>query len=179
MGKELIACPGCGKLVEVGKLVCPHCGMNIQTGESFETKVQRARGRRGRAERLGGRLAAAVVFVLVLLFLGGFLYQRRAEKVFENKPQEFAGYLMLMEQIDSLAAAGMTAEARAAGESLIKELNDRESRIVIEAAPTTYEARDTKRVPKSVRRAEKSLLRNLARKVEYKLSMLSVKPAQP
>jgi len=84
-----------------------------------------------------------------------------------------------MEQIDSLAAAGMTAEARAAGETLIKELNDRESRIVIEAAPTTYEARDTKRVPKSVRRAEKSLLRNLARKVEYKLSMLSVKPAQP
>ena len=178
MGKELLACPGCGKMVEAGTPACPHCGMNIQTGETFEAKVQRAKERTIRPERLGTRLAVATLFVLALVFLGGFLYQRRAERVFRDKPEVFAGYLMRLEQMDSLAAAGKTADALALGEALVKELNARESSIVIEDAPTTQQARDTKRVPKAVRRAEKGLLHNLARKVEYKLNMLSAKPPQ-
>jgi len=179
MGKEQLACPSCGKTIEAGVAECPYCGLNIRSGEPFEMRVRRAKAaREGPVERLGARLGLGTTIVLGLVFLGGFLYQRRAETVFRNYPDEFVTYIWQLESIDALAAAGRVADARVAAQELIEELRQKQAQIRIEAAPTTQEKQDPTRRPKAVRRAHKSLLGNLAKKAEFKLHNLPLQPEQ-
>ena len=173
MGKEVLKCPNCGAKAAIDVILCPTCGTNIRTGETFDAKVKRARPRLLHPERFmkGVYLGVAVVFALVVL--AGFVYQCQIEGALKLKPDEFRGYVSRLEMIDALAKRGEKQEARDVAEKLIKELRDKASKIRIEDAPTTAELNDPKRVPRSIRAAEKALLGNLADKAEVKLEKLS------
>jgi len=161
--------------VAVCTTVCPHCGLNIRSGESYDAKVRRVKARDIRVERLGAPLLLGLAFMLGLIMLGGYLYQKRAETVIREKQAEFGNYIWRLETIDSLAAAGRIEEAREAAEKLARELKARQAQIKIEAAPTSVQRRDPRRRPKPIRAAEKSLLGNLAKKAEFKVRVLSAR----
>jgi hypothetical protein len=171
MPGEQSVCPSCGEPVEVGALTCPHCGINIQTGESYETQVKRAKGGRGPRGRIARHLGFGVTLAFALVVLGGFIYQQRVVTVMRDAPLKYADYIQRLENVDALTAQGKVADAKREGEALIHELVQMDKSIVIEDAPTTDQLRTEQR-PKSIRWAEKRLLQNLIKKAEFALSRL-------
>ena len=172
MGTEERECPSCGQMVDAGSLVCPHCGINVRTGEVYELKVERAKGKEALPEHFGLGMALGLVLAFGLVLLSGFLYQRRTERVIKQQPEQFAGFIIRLEQMDGLAVAGDLAEARELGEELISELTDRVNEFQIEVASGTgQKGRDLRRT-RNLRRAEKSLLQNIAKKAQHKLNRL-------
>jgi len=166
-------CPTCGANVARGTLMCPNCGVNIRTGETYDTRVKRARPKDLHPERFHQGVYIAVITMFALAMLAGFLYQRRVQSVIALKPDKYADYVIRMDEIDSLIAMGKTQEAVEMGQVLVADLIKADHVIEIEIAPTTQQKGASSRVSKAVRRAEKSLLRNLAKKVEHKLAQVS------
>jgi hypothetical protein len=172
MGKEILKCPNCGARVAIDVVLCPTCGTNVRTGETFDAKVKKVKPRVLHPEHFmkGVHLGVAIVFALVLF--AGYMYQRQIEAALKLKPEEFRGYVSRLEMIDALGNKGAKQEARDVAEKLIKELKDKASQIKMEDAPTTAQLNDPKRVPRSIRAAEKALLGNLADKAEAKREKL-------
>lgn len=166
-------CPTCGANVTLGTLMCPNCGVNIRTGETYDARVKRAKPKDLQPERFHQGVYIGVITVFALVMLGGFLYQRRVENVIRLRPDMYAGYVSWCDALDSLIAMGKTKEAVEKGQGLVSALSMEDRRIEIEVAPTTQERGMPGRISNAVRRAEKSLLRNLAKKVEHKLAQAS------
>jgi len=173
MSEGQMKCPTCGANVALGTLTCPNCGVNIRTGETYDARVKRAKPKDLHPERFHQSVYIGVITVFALVMLGGFLYQRRVETVIGLKPDTYAEHLIRMDEIDSLIAMGKTQEAVEAGQALVAELRKADHVIEIELAPTTVQRETRSRISKAVRRAEKSLLRNLVKKVEHKLAQIS------
>jgi len=172
MGTDQTTCPSCGEAVDIGAAECPHCGVNIRSGESYETRVERARTREGPASHIGRNLGFAVTVGFALLILAGFLYQQRAIKVMREGAEQYTDYIARLQQVDDLIARGEADQAQQVGEQLIEQMRQHEESIQVEVGRTTDQVKSQDR-PKSIRRAEKALLRNLIEKTEYKLSQLS------
>lgn len=183
MATDDAGCPNCGEPVKPGDTLCSNCGLNLVSGESYEEKLKRSRGRQKTAKEgtpVGG-IALAVTFGLLLL--AGFLYQGRIIKVLRAEPDEFSADVARLQRVEHLVDQALKAEtasqrerlarqARNDGEDLIEELRDGAEAIKIEAAPTTDQQKEKDRTPKALRRAKKTFLRNLAAKAEFHLSRL-------
>ena len=172
MSNAQMQCPTCGARISIGTLMCPSCGVNIRTGETYDTRLKRAKPKDIHPERLHQGVYVAVALVFALVMLGGFLYQRRVEQVFELKAELYAGYVGELDEIDALVHRGLTRDAIEKGLALITKMQGREREIIIEVAPTSRSRQDS-RVSKAVRRAEKTFLNNLIKKVKHKLPQLS------
>ena len=177
--KETMECPNCGATISASALTCGNCGINVRTGEVYEAKVERAKGREALPERFGAGMGASIALAFGLVLLSGFLYQRRTEKAIKERPADFIKYVVRMEQVNDLAAAGEIADARALGQELFADLTTRGDGIRIEAASGTGVRTGEQARSKAIRRAEKKLLRNMAKKVQYRLDRLPAGPAAP
>jgi hypothetical protein len=168
----LLTCPACGGPVKLGDVTCPQCGVNIRTGETYETRVKRSRADELHPEHFAGRIGFGVTILFVLVLMGGFLYQQRVEKVLKKKEVLYRYLLRRSDELDALIAQGKKDQARAHGRQLIEDMKKVDSQIVIEDAPTTAQRDDPNATPKSLRQAEKTLLKNLILKTERRLAQL-------
>jgi hypothetical protein len=163
--------------------MCSNCGVNLVSGESYEERLKRARGREKTAREgtpVGG-IGLAVLFGLLLL--AGFMYQRRVITMLRAHPEEMSGYVGRLQKVENLVDSALEAQtasekdrlaqrARQSGEALIEELRATADAIEIEAAPTTDQQERGDQAPKSVRSARKRFLYNLASKAEHHLGRL-------
>lgn len=173
---EEMNCPSCGATISASSLTCGSCGINVRTGEVYEVKVERAKGREPLPERFGAGIGTGLALAFGLVLLSGFLYQRRMEMVIKERLEDFRHDVVRMELVDSLAAAGEITEARALGQELMADLTARADRIKVEAASGTRPKGGEQKRSRGIRRAEKKLLLNLAKKVQYKLDHLPAGP---
>jgi len=173
MGEEKdeaqMECPNCNVSVAIGTETCPECGTNLRTGETYEARVKRAKSEELHPEHFVGHVAFGITILFVLIVMGGFLYQRRVERVMRDREEDFDYFLRGVDEVEALLAQGKGSEARIKADQLIKELEEADAIIVIEDAPTTHQAADPYRRPKAERRAEKAQLKNLIKKLRYKL----------
>jgi len=170
MSEEVLRCPNCNASIEVGELACPKCGVNLRTGESFESKVKRAKSKELHPEHFRSGLHLAVGIIYVIIMFSGYMYQRRVEGVLRERQDVFDDFLARAERSELLAAAGETDEAREVADALIKEMRERDEEIQRELTPRGYRAQEPDWGTKTKRVAEQRLLRNLAKKLERKLS---------
>jgi len=174
MQRPKLQCPSCGGPVRVGDIECKHCGVNLKSGESYEARVKRTRGKLKHHEGLTGGLYIALGLAFVLLTLGGFLYQRRMHKVMRQQPQMFVPGVRELARLDRLAARGEHAVAQQQARDLAQALRDQAESIELE---DLYAPREKDQwghpVPKRTerkwdKRGGKALLLNLAAKAESK-----------
>ena len=175
MSEEGLRCPNCDASIEVGELSCPGCGVNLRTGESFESKVKRAKPKDLHPEHFRSGLYLAVGIVYAIIVFGGYMYQRRVEGVLRDRQDAFNDLLARTERFDLLAAAGRTDEAREVADTLITEMRERDEKIQRELTPRGYRAKGPDWGTKTKGVAEQRLLRNMVKKLERKLSALSSK----
>ncbi|MFP4027069.1 MAG: hypothetical protein ACLFWL_04705 [Candidatus Brocadiia bacterium] len=173
MGTEKVVCPSCGQEVDPEEGVCPNCGVNVRSGETFKTRMKRARGRKTEHTEIMRNLGFAIVLAFGLIILAGFMYHRRVLKVMSKRQNRrmFSYYTRKMDWLRGLVKAGKVAQARREGKALVKELQQDADAIEIELAPST-EQKEQEREPKSHREAKKALLKNMSEKVEHLLSNL-------
>jgi hypothetical protein len=173
-----LICPSCGSPVSPDDAECPRCGVNIKSGESYETRVRRARGKLRHTEGLVGGLYIALAFIVALSCIGGFSYQARMEHIISQRPDLFREPIQRLQQIDDLIAAGSPVEAREAALALAQELETTADQIQVRSlyAPKTAPPRRyarTRREPEYDRRGAKRLLHNLAEKARFRARALA------
>jgi len=182
-----LQCPSCGKEVGLGEIECPHFGVNLKSGEAYETRVKQAKGKQEHPEHFGGRVGAAVVVALGLIFFAGFMYERASRKVLADVPEFFRPPVETLQKVDDMlaradqqqamgesAAAGKTfADARHELEGLVEWLQKTDESIRSDAA---Y-AQDTNPHPwrqqkEYNRGVAKRQLKNLRAKVELRFKRI-------
>jgi predicted PilT family ATPase len=141
----------------------------MRSGESFQSRVKRAKGKRHQADNVGRTVGFGLTIVFALVILAGFLYQQRATKVIRDSEREYTDYAARLQRLELLVEEGEYQQARGMGERLIEELNQKAESIKIEVAPTTEQKESGETAPKAIRKAEKRLLQNLAAKAKKKL----------
>ena len=183
MGEDKSQCPNCSEPIEAGQTLCPNCGVNLVSGESFDEKVKRARGREKKVSEGVPALGIGLAVLFGLLLLAGFLYQGRVIKVLRNDPELWTDHIGRLQEVEFLVdqaleadspsrAADLGERAREKSQELINELREEAESIEIESAPTTRQKREGKKAPKALRQAKRTLLYNLAAKAEYHESRL-------
>jgi len=188
MGKVTLKCPSCGGDVQLGDVECPHCGVNLKSGESFETRVKKARGKARHPEHFGRGLYVSVILAFGLITFAGFMYQRLVEKTLVARWDTFQYAVLKMQEIedtvavaDRLRAQGHAGEAQKKYEEARQAANELISWLAAEAEkikPREPYSGQQKRSwrggtgPEYNRRVAKSQLNNLKRKAEALLESI-------
>ncbi len=178
-----LICPSCGSPVSPDDVECPRCGVNLKSGESYETRVRRARGKLRHTEGLVGGLYIALAFVLGLSCIGGYSYQARMERVIVQRPDLFREPIRRLQEIDDLIAVGRSAEARETALALARELDTTADQIQVRdlyapKTPPPRRYRTTASEPEYDRRGAKRLLHNLAEKARFKARAVAHQESQ-
>lgn len=97
-----LTCPSCGELVEIGATTCPHCGVNVKSGESFEGRVKRARGKARHPEHFAGTVLVSCTVLLGVTLFGGYMYQKRIHKLMVVNPEGLSGYVTGLKILDEM-----------------------------------------------------------------------------
>jgi len=127
----MLPCFNCGAPVPVGALVCPKCGVNIKTGESYESRVDRAKAKELHPERYRQGIYAGVTALFFIILLSGFMFQRRNERILTEQSDRLQFTLKAMgsapvhcfralDEIQRLASTGDAKGARELGNELIQ-----------------------------------------------------------
>jgi len=171
MSTETVRCPNCGAQVRVGDIECPTCGTNLKTGETFETRVKRAKQKRIHH----GAFARGLIFVptvgFALVVFAGFMFQKTTEESIRLNADEYTTYVQKLEQVEALAASGDKEQAREVCKELIEELDKAISAIKIEAAYSEKRKEEARELPH--KRVKRTFLLNLQSKAEHKLKQLT------
>ncbi|MFW5922869.1 MAG: zinc ribbon domain-containing protein [Planctomycetota bacterium] len=175
MPEDGAECPNCGEAVQPGETLCGHCGLNLVSGESYEERLKRARGRDKTAEEGTSIGGIALAFTFGLIILAGFLYHRRTLKVFRQDSDTFEGYLERVDEVrteaqalsDPQTSAGSPDDVRRKGEELIEDLESDAEDIEVDSSSGTGSDEEG-----SLKKARKSLLRNLVEKTRFHMSRL-------
>ncbi len=166
MAQAELKCPSCGRAVQLGDIECAHCGVNLKSGESFEARVKRARGKAKHPEKVTGGLYLGLAGVFVLMSLAGYFYQRRIENVVEQRPDMFVERIERIQHVHDLIYAERYAEAREEAEALSRELRRAADDIEPPEPFAPADVRQRGRRADWDERAGKGLLHNLATKAE-------------
>jgi hypothetical protein len=150
--------------------------VNLKSGETFETRVKRARGKEKHREGVSSGVYLGIVLAFAFIVLGGYIYQSRMERVMRQRPDLFVSRVEEMQQVEDLIATEQYGEARARLEELAEALERKADSI---KPPDPY-APEKKRQPWMPRkkakewdqRGGKRLLRNLKAKAEHRLEKL-------
>jgi hypothetical protein len=180
---ETKPCPSCGVPVAVKVEVCPSCGVNIRTGETYESRVQRAKGKELHPEHFSQGMYAGMALVFMIVMVAGFLYQRPTERVLRANYENFVTtfqtvgrpmhYLQALMEIDALAAAGEKEKAQALADEAIKSAGEQINQIDQKVIETLK--RSDKGLSWSERSeysARKRILRGIIGKAEFKRSQI-------
>ncbi len=185
MAKVTLKCPGCDKDVELGEVECPHCGVNLKSGESYETKQKKARGKDQHPEHFAGGVYAGVIIALTLALFAGYMYQSMVEKTITRAWDIFKYPVEKLQEIEDLVTMGnhhvaadeptiakeKYGEARKGGQELITYL-DQQYQLI--RPPDPYAKKPTDRYgreakPEFNKRIAKRLLHNLKLKAQRTL----------
>jgi len=129
MAEPILKCPSCGASVHLGDIVCPECGVNLKSGESYEARVQKARGKEKHHEAIAGGLYATVVLAFCLLIISGYFFQRRFEGFVRTRPDIFRPFLERFQQIQDWQAARQYEKAREEAKLLVQDIEKAAERI--------------------------------------------------
>lgn len=133
MAEAELSCPNCGEPVGLGDVTCSNCGVNLRSGETYDSRVKRARGRGEHKKTYTGGLYMGVVGAFLLFVFAGYMYHRSMNKVISQVPQFFRGPVQELHEIRGMVHAGQTQEARQRLDALIQELDQKASSIKIES----------------------------------------------
>lgn len=173
MASPQLKCPSCNGPVDLGEIECPHCGVNLKSGESYEARVKRARGKLKHSEGLSGGLYLGVGLAFLLCTVGGYMYQTKMEAAIKERPHFFVGPIEDFQKVEDLVAGGLHDLARDRAKELVEKL---------EAEAESIRPRDRYARPKSPwarrrrkfdERGARRLLNNLKAKTEFKLNKIS------
>ena len=172
----------------LGDVACPHCGVNLKSGESYEARVKKTKGKEVHPEHFGGRITAIVAVALGITIFAGFMWQRTVDKVFAVQGEIFRYPVQKLQEIDDQIARGYAAQdqgdnttalrafkaARNDTDELIQWLKKEDERIKPKApyAPDEPERYRRKKEPEYNKRVAKKLLRNLIAKAERRQDRL-------
>ena len=184
-----LQCPSCHGEVSLGEVECPHCGVNLKSGESYEARVEQAKGKSMHPEHFGGRICLAVAFALTLVLFAGFMWERAVQKVFAAKPDLFKYPVLKLQEIDDMIARGYREQAR--GEDTVARKTFVDARRETEELITWIDEKDESIKPdvpyakeptrrgsrwrtetKYNRRLAKRVLKNLKAKAESRLKRM-------
>lgn len=187
MAEVTLKCPSCEKDVTLGDIECPHCGMNLKSGEAFETRVKKAKGKEKHPEHFGRGIYFGVVVAFSLVIFAGFMYQGLVEETIQQKRELFEYAVLKLQEIDDLvvagkhewaqgnpaAAQGKYDEAREATQELITWIDGEAARIKPEQPYAKKHTESWRRLePEYNRRVAKRLLYNLKAKAQYTLEQI-------
>ncbi len=111
--------------------------MNLKSGESFETQVKRAKGKSKHKDIYTGGLYVGSILAVALCVFAGYMYQRKVEGVISGQAEELRPLLEKFQHVRDMADAGQYAQARQAGEDLLKELKAADDAIKVAAFDAT------------------------------------------
>ncbi len=185
MAKVTLKCPACDKDVELGEVECPHCGVNLKSGESYEAKQKKAKGKDQHPEHFAGGIYAGVIVAFTLVVFAGYMYQSMVEKTITRAWDIFEYPVLKQQEVEDLVAIGSHhaaegeptmakekyGEARKAGEDLITYL-DAQFQMIRPDDPyakkrTDRYGRETK--PQFNKRIARRLLHNMKLKAQQTL----------
>ncbi len=184
MADVQIECPSCGATTTLGDVICPSCGVNLKSGEAFDTRVQKAKGKATHPEHFSGRIYGSVVVAFVLCAFGMYMYHRAVIGSMREVPDYYKYPVQLMLKADDFVAMGHTAQAggnmqqaREHYETAGKGLTDLIAWLQAEAdkldpekvTKRRYNFRTEKKFNKGLVRRQ---LNNIRLKAEYKLSLV-------
>jgi uncharacterized membrane protein YvbJ len=121
MAKAQLQCPACGSKVQLDDIECKICGINLKSGESFEVKAKKARGKAVHPEHFSGRIYVGVVVAFGMVVFAGLMYQTQVvEKSLAERPDLYQGAVEEFQGIEDLLARGgqeaASGDAKAAAE---------------------------------------------------------------
>lgn len=185
-------CPSCGAMVPLKSITCPACGVNTKTGETYQTRVERARSKELHPEHFHRGVYTGVAVGFAVLVIGGFLYQASIDAVLRQNPESFMTHtfeslggesmhlFQALVEAESLVAASrlqrdsglaqeaedVTAEIEAAAQARIDSINDKiKRRIRRDDQPSWREGRELD--------THKSILKNVIKKSRATRSRLA------
>ncbi len=170
MAEGELECPNCGAGVSLGSIACPNCGVNLKSGETYETQVQRARGKGRHQELYTGGLYVGIVIAFSLIIFAGYMYQRTMEGVIQEKPglisypvQEMAEIRGLIERGEHIAA---NQRARDLAGELAKAIDSIEVKTPFAWEDSRRPRHGKPRESEASKRATRRLLKTLKAKAE-------------
>jgi len=190
MAKAQLQCPACGSKVQLGDIECKICGVNLKSGESFEARAKKAKGKAVHPEHFSGRIYVGVVVAFGMVVFAGLMYQTKVvEKSFAERMDLYQYPVQQLQDIQDLvtvarqeavsgnskAAAEDYATAKQRAQTLIEWLTTQADRIKPEE-PYAKEVRDPysygSSEPKYNRTVAKRLLNDLKAKAENELNSI-------
>lgn len=170
MAEESQMCPNCGTRARPGEILCGHCGTNLETGETWQARVKRAKQKKTHEENFARGIMLLPTIAFALLVFAGFMYQRGAQDGVAQNKDEVATYVQQLERADRLVAFGQTEQARSIYSSVAEELESKASEINPgDAYSPGDEKEESEREQEAAR---KTILVNLQMKAQHKLDNL-------
>ncbi len=112
MAKAQLQCPACGSKVQLGDIECKVCGVNLKSGESFETRAKKAKGKAVHPEHFAGRIYVGVVVAFGMFVFAGVMYQTQmVAKSFKERPDLYQGPVQEIQKIEDLITEGNVEQA--------------------------------------------------------------------
>ena len=78
--EETRQCSSCGTPVPASENECSYCGLNLDTGESYEVRVKKAKQDRNHQVAPLSTVLMLPVIAFAIAVFAGWMYQRRAGK---------------------------------------------------------------------------------------------------
>jgi uncharacterized membrane protein YvbJ len=103
MAKPQLQCPACGSKVELGDIECKVCGVNLKSGESFEARAKKAKGKAVHPEHFTGRIYVGVAVAFGMVVFAGLMYQTKVvEKSFAERPDLYQYPVQQLQEVQDL-----------------------------------------------------------------------------
>ncbi len=112
MAKAQLQCPACGSKVLLGDIECKVCGVNLKSGESFEARAKKAKGKAVHPEHFAGRIYLGVVLAFGMFVFAGVMYQTQmVMKSFKERPDLYQAPVLELQKIEDLITEGDNEQA--------------------------------------------------------------------
>lgn len=159
---EYKPCPNCNEKIEQDAVLCKYCGLNVETGESYPSRMERAKTYRKQTGTEHKSLAFGFLILFAMVLIGGFIYQGRSSRALKEAPKKYLGYVKSLEKADRLLATKDYEGAREELNQLIEQMEEDKAQLEDEDASESEEHI----------RERRALLSNLIAKATKKLNSI-------
>lgn len=155
-------CSGCGSPVPISENECSYCGLNLDTGESFEVRVKKAKQDMDHEAAPLNTVLMLPVIAFALAVFAGYMYQRQAESALQENKSVAQEYLKRLKKVDILVQFGDVSEARKLCKKVVEDIKNEATK-----------KKETSSDEEEGGSGRKSVLLSIQAKAEHKLQKLS------